>query len=44
VRYGGRIEIISYVKDEAHTVIVTPRRAIQLAHELIRYALRQTAP
>jgi len=40
VRFDGTtIELISYYGEMSLTVILTPRRAIQLAHDLISNAL-----
>jgi len=44
VRCGERIEVITYTQEGTSMVAVNPRRAIQLAHALIRYALEKTEP
>jgi hypothetical protein len=40
VRCGERIEIITYTEEGVGCVAVTPRRAIQLAKDLLCHALR----
>jgi len=44
VRCGERIEVITYTQEGFSMVAVDPRRAIQLANALIRYALEKTEP
>ena len=44
VRCGDRIEVITYTQEGAATVAVSPRRALQLAHDLICNALRMSTP
>jgi hypothetical protein len=38
------IEVITYTKEGVATVAVSPRRALQLAHDLICNALRMSTP
>lgn len=44
VRCGERIEVIIHTQEGTSMLAVSPRRAIQLAHSLIRYALEKTEP
>jgi len=44
VRCGEQIEVITYTQEGFSMVAVEPRRAIQLANALIRYALEKTEP
>lgn len=44
VRLVENIEIITYTQEGTTTVVVSPRRAIQLVHDLIRCTLEKTAP